>query len=99
MMKLTRNAYKLFYKKLRKSDGKIIGRRLDFLTNQLLKQYKKLPEERDKTIIEQYLAEAIELKKEKRFRQDFPSFAVFYKYCKKNEVFLKDLQEVEELYQ
>ena len=79
---------KQFYKSKKKEDG-LIGRRVNELFQQFhfeLKQEKKNPE-RMKEIVEQIAA----LKKERLFKEDFPSFAAFTRYLKKEKVTLKDL--------
>jgi hypothetical protein len=57
-------------------------------------QYQLKKENRDAEVIQTCMNEISEIRQVPRFREDFPSFAKFKKYIKKEKLTLKDLNEL-----
>lgn len=85
MKKLKRKRMKKIYKQLKAQDAEV-GRELSRLTS----QYYNSKDELEKTSTKQEIAE---LKKERRFRDDCPSFASFKKVVSDGELSLKELED------
>ena len=75
--KTLRTYLKKIYKNKRNQDGAEVGRKINDLMQALHIQNSLTEENRDKDVITFALREITSIRKEKRFREDFPSFAVF----------------------
>jgi len=95
MNKILRNELKKFYKEKRLEDGKV-GRFIDECIQAIHQEYKLAVQDRNAIVIENNLAELKTVREESRFRQDFPDFASFKKFVKKNKLTLQDLKDVGE---
>lgn len=92
----TRNELKKLYKKKRLRDGAEVGRKINDLT-QVLHLQARLPEDkRDKAVVENCIDTLNDIRKQNRFRDDFPSFSKFYRYVTdpKNGFVLEDVREI-----
>jgi len=92
-MNMYRQELKKIYKIQRKKDAEV-GKYLNECLQKLLKQYKLPREKRDVVIIEDNMKIVDSIRKEKRFKDDFPSFAKFYHYVKENGLSIKELYDI-----
>lgn len=103
MNKMLRQELKKFYKEKRQEDGRTVGRRIHELAQVLIKSpIENVRKDKDgklrfDTTPEGRLAfeEMQEIRNLPRFRDDFPDFATFKKFIKKNKLTLKDLKDVD----
>lgn len=91
---MNREFLKKIYKEKRLKDGKEVGVKLHALFQVLHAQTKLKNELRDKELIKSTLAEITEIRKTKRFREEFPSFASFRSFVVENDVTAEELKEV-----
>ena len=101
--KVLRSLCRKVYIKKKKEDAALIGRRINDYTQALHMQL-SLPEVaaregevvRDQDVVKACLAELAALRKEVRFKNDFPNFPSFYKYIvnPKNGFTLEDVKEL-----
>lgn len=93
---IVRDELKRFYKEKRKEDA-LVGRRVHELVQVWIHAKKTYENKGDKVILkttpeaEDALAELQEIKEEPRFRDEFPSFAKFRKFVRKNKLTFEDL--------
>jgi hypothetical protein len=99
---LKRNFFKEFYKR-QKSKDKEVGLKIDSLFAEFFEEREYIEEKRKegKEIDEEtikFLAKLATdiktLQEKRRFRDDFPSFAAFYRYIRKESITLKDLEDL-----
>lgn len=96
--RLMRNHLKEIYKNKRREDA-LVGRRINELTKVWLAADREYSVEGDKVSVkttpeaEDALAELQEIKQERRFREDFPTFSTFKTFVKKNKILIKELED------
>lgn len=91
--KLVREELKKFYKKQKGEDRKV-GLAKNALFQQFHDQMRLPIDKRDIELLKSIVEQLKEIKQMKLFTADFPSFALFKKYCKREDITLKDLKEV-----
>ena len=89
--KIIRESYKKAYKKYKIEDRKI-GLKINELFKQFHKEMRLESKYRDIEKLKSIVENLRSLREIKLFRQDFPSFSIFKKYCKKEKVSLQDLE-------
>ena len=94
--KVWRNRAKKFYKKQRAADAEI-GRTINRLMQQLHFWRKQPVENLDQEAVKAILTEITGLRKEERFRDDFPTFVLFKDFLKKHDISLDELEEEDEV--
>ena len=90
MKNLEREKLKGYYKTQRYQD-RFVGKKIDGLFQQFHTEIKKPKETRDVATLGLVAQQITELKHEKTFRQEFPTFSSFMKYLKKEKITLTDL--------
>jgi hypothetical protein len=93
MKKYPRQFLKDFYKTQRHLDGKV-GLKINTSFQNLHCEIKKKPEDRNVEYMKCIVEDIKNIKFNKRFREDFPSFAVFKKFFKKEKLTLQDLKDL-----
>lgn len=90
-----RNYLKKFYKK-KKEEDREIGIKINNLIFEFHYEMKEIEKGNIDKESEEYLKNIIKniggLKEEQLFKNDFPSFSRFYKYCKKEKLSIKDIE-------
>jgi len=89
---INRELLKGYYKTQRYEDRKV-GKQISALFQRFFEEFKKSKEKRDAESMKLLAEEITKLRKEKLFRHDFPTFASFKKYLKKEKITLKELLE------
>jgi len=91
-----KNTLRKIYKAKKALDAKDIGRKLNDFTQALHLQFRLKEKDRDKELMKQCIGGIEMIKKEHRFRDDFPSFPKFYNYITnpKNGFTLEDVKEL-----
>lgn len=84
-----RNQFKKFYKTKKKEDAKV-GLKINGLFKEFFAEINKKPEERNIEKLKQTVEQISHFKKVRLFKQDFPTFASFKKYCKEEGITTKD---------
>jgi hypothetical protein len=87
-----RNWAKRLYKKNKQEDRKI-GFKINNLVSLIVKALNEKKQGYE-NLLDSYKTEFVDLRKEKRFREDFPTFALFYQYLKENNISQKQIEEM-----
>jgi hypothetical protein len=85
-----REFLKTFYHQQRYEDRKI-GKQIDSLFTQFHSEMKKEIKDRDVEVLKSIVAQLSELRHQKTFRKEFPTFASFNRYLKKEKISVQDL--------
>lgn len=88
--RLERELLKGFYKQQRYTD-RVTGKKIDVLFQEFHVELKKEVKDRDTDKLKLIVKDISQLRSQKLFRQDFPTFAKFKKYLKKENLKLQDL--------
>lgn len=94
--KFFRNYAKGFYKRSKTKERKI-GRKINELMQELHHESKFRDKgDEDKEYLKRLMKELIELRQTPRFIKEFPSFAVFFNYIRKEGMSYNDLKELDD---
>jgi hypothetical protein len=85
-----REFLKTVYKTQRYEDRKI-GKQIDALFTQFHAEMKRELKDRNVDVLKSIVSQLSELKHQKTFRQEFPTFASFKKFVKKEKITVEDL--------
>jgi len=88
--RLAREQLKGFYKQQRYED-RHVGKKIDSLFTRFHAEFCKPPAERSGDALKLIVTELAELRSQKTFRKEFPTFASFKKYVKEENLTIKDL--------
>lgn len=90
---LVRKDLQKFYKSKKKEDSQV-GLKINSLFQEFHSEMKLEQKDRNLNRLKEIVEQLRELRKTRLFKHEFPSFAMFNKYCKKEDLTLKDLLEV-----
>lgn len=92
-MKLFREQLKKIYKEKKEEDA-VIGKNINELVQSIHQYNKATPEQQElmKDSFKTFNEKLSELKKEKRFKHEFPKFSDFKNFVKKHKLSLSDLK-------
>jgi len=91
---MSRNEIKKIYKQKCRQDGREVGRRINVLNQEILYWRSKPQSEVNIDAVTLCLRELSALHDESRFRDDFPTFASFKSFIKKENISVKELEEI-----
>jgi hypothetical protein len=88
--KQEREFLKTVYHQQRYED-RAIGKKIDVLFSQFHKEMKKEIKDRNVDVLKSIVSQLSELRQQKTFRKEFPTFSSFKKFVKKEKITVEDL--------